>query len=125
MLENACIPSLELLMTRLNNILLLADTLLLPDAVIRDTPLHSLIVINQLHIICSSIIIRLMMTLQLGHGLAGAIQYALEHLGNKLVAFVRLLQRRRTMARSCVTRDCSLEISFIADRWLQSPTREW
>jgi hypothetical protein len=65
MLENACIPSLELLMTRLNNILLLADTLLLPDAVIRDTPLHSLIVINQLHIICSSIIIRLMMTLQL------------------------------------------------------------
>jgi hypothetical protein len=70
------------------------------------------------------IIIRLM-TLQLGHGLAGAIQYALEHLGNKLVAFVRLLQRRWTMARSCVTRDCSLEISFIAGRWSQSQAREW
>lgn len=76
-------------MTRLNNILLLAD------AVIRDTPLHSLLVINE-HIIwsSSSTIIRLVMTLQLGHGLAGAVQYALEHLGNKLVAFVRLLQRR-------------------------------
>jgi hypothetical protein len=52
MFENASIPSLELLlMTRLNNIRLLVDTLLLPaDAVIRDTPLHSLLVINQ-HII--------------------------------------------------------------------------
>jgi hypothetical protein len=29
------------------------------------------------------------------------------------------------MARSCVTRDCSLEISFIAGRWSQSQAREW
>jgi len=62
-----------------------------------------------------------MLQLQLSYGPAGAIQYVLEHLGNKLAALVRL-QRRKAMTLSCVIRDCPLAISFIAGPW--SETKE-
>ena len=64
-----------------------SSTLLL-GAVIRRNPPHSLLVIHQ------CVIIRLMLQLQLNYNLAGAIQYVLEHLGNKLAALVRLQRRK-------------------------------
>ena len=73
------VPSL-LLMTGFSS----SNTLLVL-AVDRGNLLHTLLVIHQ-HII---IIVRSsrtwrLMHLQLGHGLAGAIQYVLEHVGNEL-----------------------------------------
>ena len=57
---------------------------LLVLAVDRGNLLHSLHVIHQHIIIIRSSSTSSLMHLQLGHGLAGAIQYVLEHVGNEL-----------------------------------------
>lgn len=82
------VPSL-VLMTGVSS----SNTLLILP-VDRGDLIHPLLVIQQ-HII---IIMRLsstwrLMQLQLGHGLAGAIQYVLEHVGDELGALVGLQRR--------------------------------
>lgn len=90
------VPSL-VLMTGFSS----SNTLLIL-AVDRGNLLYSLLVIHQ-HIIIimrSSSTSRLM-HLQLGHGLAGAIQDVLEHLGDKLRALVGLQHREHDCSQLC------------------------